>query len=134
MKIEVVSNPFDTFKVTQLLINKKLKTFFLLSNFTLGTGNSIDPLKEPVSFKIGNFTTTIPAGSFRKASKLLPFAYAGTINKVKLEVLITQLGVNRYGFQAGGIGVDFSGITNPVTVDLSIGNDSGTNSVQASIK
>ena len=134
VKIEVVSNQSVTLKVTQLLINKKLKTFFLLSNFTLGTGNGIDPLKEAVSFKIGNFTTTIPAGSFRKPSKLLPFAYAGTINKVKLEVLITQLGVNRYGFQAGGIGVNFSGITNPVTVDLSIGDDNGTTSVNATIK
>ena len=79
VKIDVVgSNPtttLGTLKVNQLLINKKHKTFFLLSNFTLGAGNNgINPLKEAVSFKIGNFTTNIPAKSFRKISKTL-FAY-----------------------------------------------------------
>ena len=122
------------FKVKQLLINKKLKSFFLLSNFTLGTeNNGINPVKEAVTFKIGNFTSTIPTGSFRKVTTAL-FAYAGTINKVKLEATITSLGNNRYAFQAGGIGVDFSRFTNPATVDLSIGDDNGTTSAQAIIK
>jgi YD repeat-containing protein len=134
VKINVVSNQSGTLKVTQLLINKKLKTFLLLSSLTLGTGNNgINPVKEAVALKIGNFTTTIPAGSFLKISKVL-FAYVGTINKVKLEATITSLGNNRYAFQAAGTGVDFSGITNPVTVILSIGDDSGTSSFNASIK
>jgi hypothetical protein len=134
VKIDVISNPSGTLKLTQLLINKKLKTFFLLSNFTLDAGNNgINPVKEAVTFKIGNFSTTIPAGSFRKLSKLV-YAYVGTINKVKLEATITSLGNNRYAFQAAGIGVDFSAITNPVKVDLSIGDDRGTTSVIAIIK
>ena len=91
--VKGVSNPF-TFKVNQLLIDKKLKSFFLLSNFTLGTGNNgINPVQEAVTFKIGNFTATIPAGSFRKVFTAL-FVYAGTINNVKMEVIITSLGSN----------------------------------------
>jgi YD repeat-containing protein len=134
VKIDVVSNQANTLKVTQLLINKKLKTFFLLSNLTLDTGsNGINPLKEAVTFNISNFATTIPAGSFRKLSTTL-FGYAGTINKVKLEATITSLGNNRYTFQTAGTGVNFSGVTNPVKVDLSIGDDSSTTSVQAVIK
>jgi hypothetical protein len=134
VKINVVSNQSNTLKVTQLLLDKKLKSFFLLSNFTLGTGNNgINPVKEAVTFKIGNFTSTIPAGSFRKISTAL-FIYAGTINKVKMEVIITSLGSNRYAFQTAGTGVDFSGTTNPVKVDLSIGDDNGTTSVKAIIK
>jgi YD repeat-containing protein len=133
VKIDVVSNQF-TFKATQLLLGKKHKSFFLLSNFTLGTGsNGINPVKDAVTFKIGNFTTTIPAGSFRKFSPAL-FGYEGTINKVKLEATIKSLGNNRYTFQTEGAGVNFSGVTNPVKVDLSIGDDNGTTSVNAVIK
>ena len=129
-----VINQSNTLKVTQLLINKKLKSFFLLSNFTLGTGsNGLNPLKEAVTFKIGNFTSTIPANSFRKVTTAL-FAYAGTINKVKMEVTITSLGNNRYAFQTAGIGVNFSTFTNPATVNLSIGDDNGTTSAQGIIK
>ena len=138
VKIDVVDNnpavTLGTLKVNQLLINKKHKTFFLLSNFTLGNiHNGINPLNEAVSLKIGNFSTTIPTGSFRKLSKYL-FAYVGTINKVKVEATIKSLGNNRYSFQAAGAGHNFNGLTNPVTVDLGIGDDNATTSVNAVIK
>ena len=138
VKVDVIdNNPTGTtgvLKVTQLAINKKFKTFFILSNFTLGTGNNgINLLTETVSFKIGNLNVKVPAGSFRKVSSTL-FAYVGTINKVKVEATIKLLGNNRYSFQAAGVGYNFNGLTNPVTVDLGIGDDKATTSVNAVIK
>jgi hypothetical protein len=98
----------------------------------LGPGsNGIDPTKEPVTLTMAGFTTTIPAGSFRKGSG--PFgvyAFAGKIDGVSIEMLITPLGNKRFGFQAAAYGVNPSVANNSVMVGLTIGNDSGTTSVK----
>ena len=126
---------FSAFNVNPLRINQRLKTFFLLSSFTLGLGsNGIDPTKEPVIFTIAGFTATIPAGSFRKGSG--PFgvyAFAGKIDGVPIEMLITPLGNRRFGFQAAAYGANLNGPTKRVKVGLTIGNDSGETSVNAII-
>ncbi|HHW75675.1 MAG TPA: HYR domain-containing protein [Xanthomonadaceae bacterium] len=126
------TSAFSAFSVNPLRINQRLKTFFLLSSFTLGSGNNgIDPTKEPVALTIAGFTATIPAGSFRKGSG--PFgmyAFAGKIDGVSIEMLITPLGNKRFGFQAAAYGVNPSVANNSVTVGLAIGNDSGTTSVK----
>jgi beta propeller repeat protein len=123
-----------TLSNTQLLINKKLKSFSLLSNLTLRVGNNgLNPPNEVVSFKIGNASATIQVGKFRKLTNSL-YAYAGTINNVKMEVLIRSLGNNQYSFQTAGTGYNFSGITNPVMVEVSVRDDFATASVNAVIK
>jgi hypothetical protein len=125
---------FSTFGVNLLGIDQRLKTFFLLSNFTLGQDSSgIDPVKDTVTLTIANFTTTIPAGSFRKGPAGV-YAFAGKINTVSIEALITPLGGKRFGFQAAAYGANLSGIKNQVTVGLTIGDDCGTTSVNAIIK
>ncbi len=126
------TSTFSAFSVNPLRINQRLKTFFLLSSFTLGpSSNGIDPTKEPVTLTIAGFTTTIPVGSFRKGSG--PFGvyvFAGKIDGVPIEMLIAPLGNKRFGFQAAAYGVNPSVANNSVTVGLAIGNDSGTTSVK----
>lgn len=135
---QVTSTPpstiaFSAFSVNPLRINQRLKTFVLLSNFTLGQGSDgINPVNEPVTLAVANFTATIPAGSFRKG-QLGVYAFAGKINNVWIEALIAPLGGNRFGFQAAAYGASLSGTTNPVTVGLTIGNDGGTASANAVI-
>ena len=128
---------FSAFSVNPLRINQRLKTFFLLSNFTLGQGSDGINLEgnngDPVTFTIANFTTTIPPGSFRKGHFGV-YAYAGKINNVSIEVLIAPLGNKRFGFQAAAYGANLTGTTNLVTVGLRIGNDSGETSVNAIIR
>jgi hypothetical protein len=127
------ASAFSAFSVNPLRINQRLKTFFLLSTFTLGANsNGINPVAETVTLKIAGLTTTIPAGSFRKG-RLGAYAFAGKIDNVWIEALITPLGNNRFGFQAGAYGTNLSVAANPVTVGLVIGNDSGEISVNASI-
>jgi len=120
---------FNPFNVDRLNINLRFKTLFLLSNFTLGQGSDgINPPMEPVTIRIANFTTTIPAGSFSKG-RLGVYTYFGTINNVSIQALIAPLGNNRFGFQAAAYGANLNGTTNRVTVGLAIGNDSGMASI-----
>jgi hypothetical protein len=94
--------------------------------FTLGAqSNGINPLSQDVSLKVGDFSATIPAGSF-KASSIGWFKYEGTINGVDLEVKIVPLGANRYGFRAEAVA---KGLTAPTPgethVELSIDGNHG---------
>jgi len=105
--------------------------FQLNESFTLGNNsNGINPVTENVSLQIGNFSATIPPGSFRKNPNGR-FAFQGVINGVSLQVQIVPLGNNMFTFNADGTGVHLTGLTNPVTVVLTIGIDSGTTTATA---
>jgi hypothetical protein len=131
---QVKSPPLIVFSVNQLRINQRLKTFFLLSGFTLSeSSNGISPVQETVTLTIATFTTTIPAHFFRKGPAGV-YVFAGQINNVWLEALITPLGNNRFGFQAAAYGAGLNGTKDPVTARLTIGDDSGTTSVNAVIR
>ena len=83
-----------------------------------------------MTLQIGTFSVTIPAGSFKQIPQGR-FAFEGVINGVSLEVQIVPLGNNIFTFKAQGTGVDLAGLTNPVTVALTIGKDSGSTTVTA---
>ena len=59
------------------------------------------------------------------------FEFEGVINDVNLEVQIVPLGNNIFTFKVEGTGVDLTSLTNPVTVALTIGIDSGSTAVTA---
>jgi DNA-binding beta-propeller fold protein YncE len=105
--------------------------FDLKESFTLARNtNGINPATENVTLQIATFSVAIPPGSF----KLNPngrFEFEETIQGVRLEVQIVPLGNNIFNFKVEGKGVDLTGLTNPVTVVLSIGIDSGTTTVIA---
>jgi YVTN family beta-propeller protein len=107
--------------------------FMLFSEFTLGqNSNGISPPTEPVTLKVGTFTTTIPAGSF-KASGFGTFYFVGVVTGVHLGVGIAQTGAKRYAFAAAAQKPSLTGTVNPVPVTVTIGDDSGTVSVKADI-
>ena len=105
--------------------------FDLKESFTLGANsNGINPVTENVTLEIGTFSVTIPAGSFKQ----IPhgrFAFEGVIDRVSLEVQIVPLGNNIFTFKAEGTRVDLADLTNPVTVALTIGDDTGGTAVTA---
>ena len=108
-------------------------SFNLNGNFVLGSAsNGINPLTESVTLKVGNFTTTIPPGSF-KGTGFGPFHFNGVINGVRLVVGIEPTGATRYAFHTNAHSADLAGTVNPVTVTLIVGNDSGTTPVKAKI-
>jgi YVTN family beta-propeller protein len=107
--------------------------FMLKSEFTLGSASSgINPPAEAVTLIVGTFATTIPAGSFT-GKGYGPFHFAETINGVVLEVAIVPTGAKRYAFHARAQDASLTSTTNPVTVRLTIGDNTGITSVKARI-
>jgi len=133
--------PFATFTATKLKIELRPRTddaFGLQSLFTMGAGsNGIAPPTEQVELALtggtGAFATTIPAGSFTQ-KKQGTFTFEGTIDGVELKAKITLLGGTDYEFKAEGKHADLTGIANPVTVTLTIGDDSDSTTVTAQFK
>jgi hypothetical protein len=58
--------------------------------------------------------------------------FEGAINGVRLEAVLRPLTLgNDYEFKVEGKGADLTGTANPVTVGLTIGNDSGNKTITA---
>lgn len=103
----------------------------LNARFTLGaSSDGISPLTEPVMVQVGTFFRIIPPGSF-VVNKNGNFVFEGVIDVVKLEIEIRPLGNNSFAFRAEGSGVDLSALAFPVTVALTIGNDTGLTRISA---
>jgi hypothetical protein len=124
--------PFSSFS-GKLELDVDAGSFDLNASFTLGAGGSINPVTEPVSLTIGTYSVTIPARSFVEHKP--GYAFEGVINGVSLEVLI-KFGstAGSYTLLAEGRGVNLNGTTNPVTVTLSIGNNTGTTKIHAGLE
>jgi hypothetical protein len=129
--VSVAITPLVPFATSFAKLEISARGFDLKESFTLGTNsNGINPVTEDVTLQIGTFSVTIPAGSFERKPNGR-FDFKGVINEVKLKVQIVPLGNNIFTFNAEGKGVDLTGLTNPVTVVLTIGTDSGSTAVSA---
>ena len=132
----VPGTPFAAFGAKLAIdfgISPNPDAFELLSEFTLGqSNNGINPVAEPVTFQIGTFATTIPAGSFT-GTGFRPFTFNGMIGGVELGVRIEPIGTKRYALKAEALRPKLTGTKNPVPVTLTVGGDSGTVSVKADI-
>ena len=108
----------------QLGIHKDI--FSLSESFTPGeNSNGIDPVTEKVTLQIGTFSVTIPAGSF-KLNPDQSYSFQGVINGVSTQVSISKSGERLFILDAVFTPLDLSGITNPETVVLTFGIDSGS--------
>jgi hypothetical protein len=127
----VAITPKVPFAMSFAKLEISVRGFDLKESFTLGTNsNGINPVTEDVTLQIGTFSVTIPAGSF-KQNPNGRFVFDGVSNGVSLEVQIVPLGNNIFTFKAEVTRVDLTGLANPVSVVLTIGNDSGSTAVTA---
>jgi hypothetical protein len=118
--------PFSAFSAKVGTEDDRPPGFDVKGRFTLGAASrGINPPTEPVTLQVGTFSTTIPAGSFKR-KKNGSFQFEGTINGVALEVKIEPLGDNSFRIEADGQRVDLTGLGNPLNVALTIGNDGAT--------
>jgi hypothetical protein len=92
---------------------------------------AINPLTRAVSFQVGPFSATIPAGSFKQSGPL--FTFAGVISGVNVQALIAPTGTMRYAFVAAAEHPNLTGTKNQVPVTLTIGSDTGMKLVNALI-
>jgi hypothetical protein len=119
--------PFAAFSAA-VQINQASSSFHATGGLTPGLGGSIDPLTQALTFQVGGFTTTIPAGSFRKNNGA--FTFAGSINGVPLDVTIQPQG-GGYAYRVDAAGAPHLPTGNPVMVSLTIGYNTGTIQVNA---
>jgi 6-phosphogluconolactonase len=147
------STPFEAFKAKVAIDQDRRTSFRVAGFFRLGqTSDGIDPVNEAVQLQVGTFSTTIPAGSFKKEGKR-EFEFEGWINDVELRITIHHVEERRgegrgheadhdkqkhedtkdFLFTAQGRGHILAGVVNPVTVGLTIGDDEGSTTVKADI-
>jgi probable HAF family extracellular repeat protein len=106
--------------------------FALAATFTLGgAGNGIDPSEEPVTLTLGGTTLRVPAGSFRGSAHA--FLFTGNVAEGRLAVVIRPVAGGGYRLDATGIGYDLSSVRLPLSVRLTIGDDTGTTDAKAVI-
>jgi len=126
----VATTPLVPFTSSFAKLNIPTDSFDLKEYFSLGaTSSGIKPVTENVTLQIGTFSVTIPADSFKKT--LGRFAFVGVVNGVSLDVHIVPFGYHDFEFEAVGTGADLTGLTNPVSVVLTIGINAGTTPVIA---
>jgi hypothetical protein len=124
---QVLAGMFSTFSVK---LEASGQTGFELSaKFSLAANSDgINPVIETVTIQVGTAWVMIPPGSFT-ARRNGSFTFEGVINGVNLEAQIRPLGNNTFAFTAEGRGVNLTALTNPVSVALTIGNDTGLTAV-----
>jgi hypothetical protein len=99
-------------------------------SFRLGAGNNgANPANESVTLTIGPFSQTIPPATFTRKDtrRKTIWAFKGAKGGLT-KMVITQAG-EQWVFSAAGAGLTLVGITNPITVSLQIGDDSGSRSL-----
>lgn len=132
-----VTVPFASF-APMLVIDtgRRLHTdsFGFSSPLTLGTnGKVFDPATDTVTLQIGSHTTSIPAGSF-KPNRFGGFVFKGVIDGVSVLADIQPQSAGKYWVGMAGTGANLMGVVNPVPVVLSIGTNTGSQSVTAAKK
>jgi 6-phosphogluconolactonase (cycloisomerase 2 family) len=112
--------------------------FELDGDFTLGPGGSINLPADPVTVQVGpSYSFTVPAGYFQQVLDgrfAGSYAFSGSIGGVALQVRIIPLEDESYQIKVDASGIDLTGLTNPVSVAVTIGVNTGTAQIFADFK
>jgi len=122
--------PFSAFAAKLEISGTPPTSFETVGGFTLGAGsNGTNPANEAVTLTLGTFSITIPKNSFTRTSEGV-FNYQGRVGGVALEFRIAPA-TTGYTFKAEGSRATGLPTTNPVTVVLTVGDDTGTKTVKS---
>jgi hypothetical protein len=80
---------------------------------------------DTVTLQVGGYSVVIPQGSFKQTFKG-GYVYEGRIGGAALEARIVPVSANTCRLTAEASGANLAGTTHPITVGLTIGDDSGT--------
>jgi Beta-propeller repeat len=123
---------------TKLAIVSSPPGFNFNSSFTLGPGGSINPMTDPMTLQVGppatGYSVTIPPGSFQFVGGNKHYVFSGTIGGATISVNLSPVSATSYTFRGSVAGPNLTGLTNPVSVTLTIGNNTGTTQVTASFQ
>ena len=122
--------PFSAFAAKLEISGTPPRSFETVGGFTLGAGsNGISPVNEVVTLTLGTFSITIPKNSFTRTTTGV-FTYQGRVGGVALQFRIAPA-TTGYTFKAEGSRATGLPTTNPVTVVLTVGDDTGTKTVKS---
>jgi hypothetical protein len=120
-----VAVPFADFEPLTI-IDLPLHALAVAGTFTLGgASNGIAPRTEPITLQAAAFTMTIPGGSFQ-SNGFGGFQFKGIVNGVNIVMTIQPVFGKIYAFAAVVWNDGLSAAANPVTVKLTIGDDTGS--------
>jgi hypothetical protein len=101
---------------------------------TPGAGaDGINPLTEPVTLVLGTGSWTVAPGAFQRGL-FGSFVFSGVVGTTQLGVGIQPLQGGRLLLVAVGSGAELTGVANPVSVAVTIGDDTGATTVTARIR
>jgi len=105
--------------------------FELEGSFSLGPGSDgIAPLSEAVTLQLDSYSVTVTPGSFTR-SKRGGYKFEGKIADVALHFSFKAESPSTYKFKIEGAGAGLPPLPNPLSVQLTIGDDSGATTVTA---
>lgn len=122
--------PFSDFTVR---IDLKKDQFEVKGTFTLGPkSDGINLYKEDVAIKVGDFSTTIPSGSFKQDGVRVKIRYKGVVAGVNLDVYFRVVGKASFECKIEGEGANANmAKLLPEDVTLRVGDDGGTATPQS---
>ena len=105
--------------------------FYLSGGFMLGA-DSIDPATQPAALSVGSYAVRLPAGSFFKVKD--GYVYQKTVDGIFLCIFIKFTTTpSRYVLLANRTGGTLTGTTNPMPVTLTVGDNSGSTLMNATV-
>ena len=110
----------------------------VIATFALGAAsNGIDLVKENTALQVrggnGTYSVTMLPGSFKPA-RSGESRFQGTIEGVKLLAWIRRSQSGTFEFEVVTEGAKLTGMANPVTVSLTLGDDVGSRTIRAKIE
>lgn len=104
--------------------------FEQVARFTLEAGSRTpNPLSEELSFSVGTFAVTIPAGGLiqrpGRANQMARFVFEGSIAGTWLDVSLAEVGGGRFELTVEGRGEAAIEIVRPEFVTVRLGNHAG---------
>jgi probable HAF family extracellular repeat protein len=130
-----VTTPFaslDASAVVAVPPGARNDTFVLNVGLTLGSAsNGIAPGKEPVTLTLAGATLTLPPDSFGAGAHT--YTFAGKLGGGRLVMTLRAVGAGSYRLTATGSGYDLPAARLPLSVQLTIGDDTGTTDAKAVI-
>ena len=119
---EAAAVPFADFDA-QIEVEKT--EFEVRGAFTLGANsNGINLFKEDVTFEVGPFSKTVPAGAF-KEEKRGKISYSEATKDLLLDVTIRIVGNNQFSIKIEGTNPQVTKNVRAEEITLKIGDDEG---------
>ncbi len=126
------SRPARAFAEFETAVTVQGDGFEEVARFTLEAGlERLDPLAEDLSFSVGTFAVTLPAGALVRRPAAAPgqgarFVFQGSIAGTWLDVRLAEVSPRRFELRVEGRGEAAIEIIRPEFVTLRLGNHAGS--------